>query len=79
MVRRSQIIAISAVGLVILALAAMPDPLAAAEQGRIELLWPGGAPGAKGDAPDDKPTLTVFLPEPEKANGDDLARARELK
>jgi acetyl esterase/lipase len=26
------------------------------------LLWPDGAPGAQGQADDDKPTLTVFLP-----------------
>jgi len=34
-----------------------------------ELLWPNGAPGAKGDKLDDKPTLTIFLPEKSKANG----------
>ncbi|HYW80556.1 MAG TPA: alpha/beta hydrolase [Thermoguttaceae bacterium] len=33
------------------------------------LLWPDGAPGAKGDTPNDKPTLTVCLPEKEKATG----------
>jgi acetyl esterase/lipase len=33
------------------------------------LLWPQGAPGAKGQEPVDKPSLTVFLPEPAKANG----------
>lgn len=33
------------------------------------LLWPDGAPGAKGDASNDKPTLTVCLPEKEKATG----------
>jgi acetyl esterase/lipase len=33
------------------------------------LLWPGGAPGALGDKDDDKPTLTAFLPDPEKATG----------
>ncbi len=32
-------------------------------------LWPGGAPGALGDKDDDKPTLTAFLPTPEKATG----------
>lgn len=32
-------------------------------------LWPEGAPGALGDKDDDKPTLTVFLPAPEKATG----------
>ena len=33
------------------------------------LLWPAGAPGALGDKDDDKPTLTAFLPEPDKATG----------
>ncbi|KAB2648265.1 MAG: alpha/beta hydrolase [Verrucomicrobia bacterium] len=32
-------------------------------------LWPDGAPGALGDTDDDKPTLTAFLPAPEKATG----------
>ena len=32
-------------------------------------LWPAGAPGALGDNDDDKPTLTAFLPAPEKATG----------
>jgi len=31
------------------------------------LLWPGGAPGATGDAEVDKPTLTVYLPTGENA------------
>ena len=35
---------------------------AAAPAGRTMLLWPDGAPGAKGDADIDKPTLTVYLP-----------------
>ena len=34
-----------------------------------ELLWPDGAPGAKGDKPADKPTLTIYLPDAAKANG----------
>ncbi len=34
-----------------------------------ELLWPDGAPGAKGDQPKDKPTLTIWLPEKDKATG----------
>ncbi len=42
---------------------------ASASEPATELLWPDGAPGAKGDAPADKPTLTICLPEPEKANG----------
>ncbi|HYE33663.1 MAG TPA: alpha/beta hydrolase [Methylomirabilota bacterium] len=33
------------------------------------VLWPGGAPGAKGTAPADVPTLTPYLPEKSKANG----------
>ena len=33
------------------------------------LLWPDGAPGAKGDRAEDKPTLTIYLPEEEKAVG----------
>jgi len=36
---------------------------------KVELLWPDGAPGAKGDRPEDKPTLTIYVPEPAKANG----------
>ena len=36
---------------------------------RIELLWPEGAPGAKGDAEGDKPSLTIYLPEKDKATG----------
>lgn len=35
----------------------------------VELLWPEGAPGAKGDQEGDKPTLTIYLPAKEKANG----------
>lgn len=30
------------------------------------LLWPNGAPGAQGNADEDKPSITVFLPESEK-------------
>jgi acetyl esterase/lipase len=48
-------------------LSLLAQPLLA--DGKVELLWPDGAPGAKGDAPADKPTLTVWLPEPGKANG----------
>jgi len=33
------------------------------------LVWPNGAPGAKGDTPADKPDLTIFLPSNEKATG----------
>ena len=32
-------------------------------------LWPGGAPGARGTNDADIPTLTAYLPEPDKATG----------
>jgi len=34
-----------------------------------ELLWPNGAPGAKGTEPADRPTLTPYLPAADKATG----------
>jgi len=34
-----------------------------------ELLWPDGAPLARGDADADKPTLTIYLPPKDKATG----------
>jgi len=33
------------------------------------LLWPEGAPGAKGTEDGDKPSLTIYLPPKDKANG----------
>lgn len=36
---------------------------------KVELLWPKGAPGAKGTEDGDKPTLTIYLPPKEKATG----------
>ncbi|MEO8351106.1 MAG: alpha/beta hydrolase, partial [Chthoniobacteraceae bacterium] len=33
------------------------------------LLWPNGAPGAHGDKDEDKPSLTPYLPAPDKATG----------
>src|SRR5262249_3101814 len=36
---------------------------------KVELIWPKGAPGAKGTDEADKPSLTVFLPPKEQANG----------
>jgi acetyl esterase/lipase len=38
-------------------------------QGKTELLWPGGAPGALGNADEDRPTLTIYLPDRAKAAG----------
>ena len=42
---------------------------APAQQPKVELLWPKGAPGAVGTEETDKPTLTVFQPPADKANG----------
>ncbi len=36
---------------------------------KIELLWPGGAPGAQGTADEDRPSLAIYLPDPAKAAG----------
>lgn len=41
----------------------------AADSRPTELLWPDGAPGAKGVEDGDKPALTIYLPPKEKANG----------
>ena len=38
-------------------------------QPKTELLWPDGAPGAKGDADGDKPKITIYLPPEDKATG----------
>lgn len=50
-----------------------PGPAARAQQAppepRVELLWPGGAPGALGDAPEDQPSITIHPPPPGTANG----------
>jgi acetyl esterase/lipase len=52
-----------------LAVAFAPSPIVfAAEPGR-ELLWPDGAPGAKGDKDNDKPMLTAWIPEAGQATG----------
>ena len=36
---------------------------------KVELLWPTGAPNAKGTADSDKPTLTIHLPAKDQATG----------
>jgi acetyl esterase/lipase len=51
----------------VLALAVLTSPSVFA--GETLLLWPDGAPGAKGTAPADKPAITVHLPAADKANG----------
>jgi acetyl esterase/lipase len=45
-----------------------PSAVRAAEP-KAELLWPQGAPGAKGDKPADKPTITAYFPKEKKAVG----------
>ena len=37
--------------------------IAAGAEPKVEVLWPQGAPGAKGDRPADKPTLIICLPD----------------
>lgn len=50
-------------------LAALAPAQKAATSHEVELLWPEGAPGAKGEADGDKPKLTVYLPAEQKATG----------
>jgi acetyl esterase/lipase len=52
----------------LLTLLAWQAPLRAAEP-KVELLWANGAPGAVGTDEADKPTLTIWLPAADKANG----------
>src|SRR5258708_783467 len=52
----------------LLAATAVARPLPAAEP-KVELLWPNGAPGAVGAEEADKPTLTIWQPASDKANG----------
>ncbi|HUS39102.1 MAG: alpha/beta hydrolase [Pirellulales bacterium] len=47
----------------------LSDVQASLAEHTVELLWPAGAPGAKGDRPEDKPSLIIYLPEKERANG----------
>jgi len=47
----------------------VPSPPSSAGEPETLLLWPDGTPGAKGDRPEDKPTMIVCLPEAERANG----------
>jgi len=51
------------------AAALLAAPLARAAEPAAIPLWADGAPGARGDRPQDKPTLTAFLPESGKGNG----------
>jgi len=53
----------------VLAWSVLIGALSIAGEPKVELLWPDGAPGAKGEEPDDKPTLVIYLPDPSKATG----------
>ncbi len=55
--------------LLLIGLFLVPAVPAWSAEPKVEMLWPEGAPGALGDEPKDKPTLTLWLPEPEKATG----------
>jgi acetyl esterase/lipase len=55
--------------LFVFAVLAFVQVAASAAEPKKELLWPAGAPGAKGDSENDKPTLTIFLPPADQANG----------
>lgn len=52
-----------------LAILVLVLPSAARGESKVELLWPAGAPGAKGDSDNDKPTLAISLPPAETATG----------
>jgi len=49
--------------------AVIPPQTKAADSREVKLLWPNGAPGAKGTADGDKPSITTYLPAKDKANG----------
>ncbi len=50
-------------------LAAAAPVVQAADSNKVELLWPDGAPGAKGNDDGDKPSLTIYLPAKEISTG----------
>jgi acetyl esterase/lipase len=56
-------------GLLLAIAVATAGSASADDQPKVELLWPQGAPGAKGDAPNDKPALNIWLPPAEKGVG----------
>jgi acetyl esterase/lipase len=43
--------------------------MAATAPPRTALLWPEGAPGARGDSAEDRPAVTAYLPSPEASTG----------
>ena len=67
MYRYSRLVAVCVVIAIVLPMAARQAE--AADSHEVKLLWPDGAPGAKGAADGDKPSLTIYLPAKDKANG----------
>jgi acetyl esterase/lipase len=67
MIGRQWHFAVIATGLIFLS----PRVLLSADDAKPQtiLLWPNGAPGAVGNEDKDKPSLTVYLPPADKANG----------
>ena len=58
------------IGLVVVMASSVTVATAAAPGSReVVLLWPDGAPGARGNDDGDKPSLTLYLPAKDKANG----------
>ena len=58
------------IGLVVVMASSVTVATAAAPDSReVVLLWPDGAPGARGSDDGDKPSLTLYLPAKDKANG----------
>jgi acetyl esterase/lipase len=55
--------------LIVLTISLGASALASGAANKTELLWPDGAPGAKGTADGDKPTITIYLPPKEAATG----------
>lgn len=57
-------------GCAVLAMLLLASPVACmAAEPSVEVLWPTGAPGAKGTADGDIPKLTIYLPDKDKATG----------
>ncbi len=54
---------------VVMILAGMAGAESTRTPPEVELLWPDGAAGAKGEADGDKPSVTIYLPADEKATG----------
>ena len=67
--RNAWIIPVLAVVVLAASLPAMGDDNPRPASPQVELLWPDGAPGAVGDEPADKPSLTIFPAPKDKANG----------